>query len=301
MSRQPIVFPRPCAVSWESMPEHGRARLCGKCKNKVYDLAKHTDEEILDLMRNSAHVCGYAEIKPGGEIITRSRAAGMMLMAAIAMPVAFLPLSSEGGVQSANTGSIRGSIAETLVGPNGTGGGAKQAVRVIASSAGVRDTTLSDTSGAYRFDNLPSGSYRLEFHAADSYEWSEEDVLVCSRHLTVQDTRDPRMPRPNGTGTRIAGTMVRPVRGGAELFIRLTTQDGQRVLGATLTAQRLEDHQKIAGSMGSDEAYHFGILPPGDYSLEISGHGFETRIVPKVSLRNGEHHFLGLMVCAPST
>jgi hypothetical protein len=264
----------------------------------MYDLAQHTDEEIIDLTRNNVHVCGYAKIKPSGEIITRSKAAGMTLMAAIAMPVAFLPLSSEGG-QRANTvsirGSIRGSIAETPVGPNGTGTSAIQPVRVIASSAGVHDATVSDTPGAYHFDNLPAGSYRLEFHAADSYEWSEEDVPVCNRHLTVQDTRDPRVPR-----LHVVGKMVPPVRGGAELSVRLTTEDGQRVLGAGLTAQRLDDHQKTAGSIGPDGAFHFGILHPGDYSLEISGQGFEARGLPQVSLRDGEHHAMSQMVCTPS-
>jgi len=125
--------------------------------------------------------CVRATILPDGSVATLPGRKGKMLMAAIVTPA--LLFATAGAATSPRTGAIVGSVST-----------AGTAVRVTVEAPGLRRSAAIDDQGAYRFDGLPPGEYRLVFSSAPSRRWTIARVAVRANHVTVRNSYDPALP-----------------------------------------------------------------------------------------------------------
>jgi hypothetical protein len=188
-----IVFPKPCTEDWDQMTPEGRARFCDACGKPVHDLTEYTPEEVQALLTGEAGLaCMRATIRADGQVLTRPSLSGAVLTAGVITPAlsSFLdahPVSAHPG-----HGAIAGTIAQAS---------RWDVADIVATAAGVHRSTRTDGQGRYILDNLPPGSYQLDF-SLGSVRWSVSDLGVAAGELTVCDSGPPRMPRRPGTSPR---------------------------------------------------------------------------------------------------
>src|ERR1700688_1959167 len=72
-----------------------------------------------------------------------------------------------------NTGSIGGNVTLSTGDPL-----ANATVNLENLSSGVRQTVTTDSSGTYRFDNLPGGRYRMSVSTAQLAGAPSEDITL---------------------------------------------------------------------------------------------------------------------------
>ena len=190
MADTEIWFAAPCHEDWEAMHADGhadghadsRARLCDACDKKVHDLSHYTPEEADTLLLGDPEpACIRATILPDGSVATLPGRKGKLLMAAIVTPALLFATAS--AATSPRTGAIVGSVSA-----------AGTAVRVTVEAPGLRRSAAIDDQGAYRFDGLPPGEYRLVFSSAISRRWTIARVAVRANHVTVRNSYDPALP-----------------------------------------------------------------------------------------------------------
>jgi len=68
---------------------------------------------------------------------------------------------------------------------------------VTAVADGLRRTAPVGADGAYRLDQLPPGTYRLEFKVRNAVWWAVDRVAVRANYVTVRkaDMPTPQPPR----------------------------------------------------------------------------------------------------------
>ncbi|MEO9130416.1 MAG: carboxypeptidase-like regulatory domain-containing protein [Sphingomonas sp.] len=182
MADTEILFPEPCHEDWEQMHPDGRARLCDVCDKQVHDLSRYTPEEAdILLLGSETPACIRVTILPDGRVATLPGRAGKVLMAAIATPA--LMFATAGAATGPHTGAIVGSVST-----------AGAPVRVTVETGTLRRSTRVDNHGAYRFDGLPPGEYKLVFSAASARRWTISRVAVRASHVTVRNSYDPQLP-----------------------------------------------------------------------------------------------------------
>jgi hypothetical protein len=185
MTEQTMLFPEPCHEDWERMIPDGRARFCESCSKPVHDLTDYTPEEADHLLTGSATpACVRASILPDGKVLTRPSRTGRILAAAIVTPAIVAALASS-AMADTSTGSIIG-VVQTLA----------ERVTVTAFGAGIHRSIKVDSTGNYRLDDLPPGSYRLVFSVPRAQTWVLNDVEVAAGSMTFRNSRDPKMPPP---------------------------------------------------------------------------------------------------------
>lgn len=102
-----------------------------------------------------------------------------------------------------NTGSIGGNVTLSTGGPL-----ANATVNLENLTTGVRQTVMTDSSGTYRFDNLPGGRYRMSVSTAQLAGAPSEDITVDvtrpkTVNVTVQATANATAPAPVTSSVQI--------------------------------------------------------------------------------------------------
>jgi hypothetical protein len=173
-----IVFTEPCLEDWEAMRPEERRRHCDRCDKPVHDLVHYTPEEADALIfRPEGPACLRAQVMPDGRVITRPSRFGRILLAAVAAPL--IAAAPAVAAVDHKSGAIAGSV---LAGDD--------VVRVTASGPGVRRRIRIGADGAYRFERLRPGIYRLEFSSTRG-NWTAEDVVVNANHVTARTDMGP--------------------------------------------------------------------------------------------------------------
>jgi hypothetical protein len=143
----------------------------------------YTPEEAETLLLSgTTPACLRATILPNGRVATLPGRRGKFLLAAIGTPALMLAAASASA--SPRTGAIAGSVTAMD----------SAAVRVTALANVVRRSTTVNRAGAYRFDHLPPGTYRLLFSTRDRQKWTIDRIPVRANRVVVRDTYDPAMP-----------------------------------------------------------------------------------------------------------
>ena len=182
-----IAFPEPCQEDWDSMHPLGRARHCDSCDKPVHDRTQYTPEEADALIQGAGGpACLRAHIAADGRVLTKPSRSGKILTAAVAAPAMFIALAAFGAAAEPATGSISGTVRVAHATP----------VTVTAVAGGVRRSAEVAANGAYRLDQLPPGSYRLEFAVRKAVWWSVDRVAVRANYVTVRRADLPPPPQP---------------------------------------------------------------------------------------------------------
>ncbi len=182
-----IEFPEPCQEDWDAMHPLGRARHCDSCDKPVHDLTQYTPEEAEGLLNGAGGpACLRAHITGDGRVITKPSPFGKLLTAAVAAPAIFIALAAAGAAADPTTGAISGSVRAGHTAP----------LSVTAVAEGVRRTAPVAADGAYRLDQLPPGSYRLEFKVRNAVWWAVDRVAVRANFVTVRKGDMPPLSPP---------------------------------------------------------------------------------------------------------
>ena len=179
-----IEFPEPCHEDWDAMHPLGRARHCDNCDKPVHDLTQYTPEEADAVIQGAGGpACLRAQIAADGRVLTKPSRMGKLLMAAVVAPAIYIALAAAGAAADPTTGAISGTLTVAHATP----------VTVTAVAGGVRRSAEVGANGAYRLDQLPPGSYRLEFTIRKAVWWAVDRVAVRANFVTV---RKADMPPP---------------------------------------------------------------------------------------------------------
>ena len=275
-----IHFPAPCPVAWETMTKQGRARLCARCDRQVHELAQYTPEEIIALADpNAASVCGQAEIRRDGSLRTRAGVPGLLRAASVALPILAAPPAAYAASPDGATG-ISGTV-NNFSGPISAPGPLAQekVATVTVTGEGTTRTTQSGADGRFVITGIVPGTYRLEVRTRSAAAWSVEGVLVCPGSMTVQDTNNPSV-RVTVRGVMVVQRPGAPpppppgyIRtGGNDTGLRgfVTAPDGTYIVGATVVAEKRDDHRRFATTTDAQASYQFLALPPGAYAVSLS-------------------------------
>ena len=172
----------PCPVGWESMKGNDRKRLCDVCEINVFNISSLTNAEVEELIgRKNGRLCIRLYRRTDGTVLTKDCPVGLRAVrkrigrtASVAF-AAILGLFSVAFSQKAKeTKSDHVTItkkANTTTGGMVTGhitdlaGAVIPGVKIkLAGKGPVREQkTTTDETGAYHFNNLPAGTYKLEF------------------------------------------------------------------------------------------------------------------------------------------
>ena len=198
----------PCSEDWHKMEGTDAIRFCSHCTKHVNNLSEMTRKEAMRLVRSSdGNLCIRYIPNPVTQRpmfaeqllqITRRRpqiAAGVM-SASIALstqsfaqdvtPVSRTEIAIErtaGNEKAApdkNEASTTKSLSGTIFDPNGavvTG----SKVTLYAVGAEMTRSTTSNVDGYYKFEELPAGTYRLEFESPGFAKYSREVTLSQAR------------------------------------------------------------------------------------------------------------------------
>jgi hypothetical protein len=197
LSKQTILFPKPCHEDWNRMTPEGRARFCDSCSKHVHDLVNYTPEEAERLLTgDGTPACVRVNVLADGQVLTRPSLTGRILMAAVVTPAIAAALASS-VMANPLTGSIVGSIQTSA-----------KSVTVTAIGAGIHRKVKADAGGNYYVDQLPPGNYRLIFSAPREKAWSLDNLQVDAGTVALGNSRDPQLPPVTKKPTIMVPPMV---------------------------------------------------------------------------------------------
>jgi len=175
-----IRIATPCIVPWSSMAGDDRVRHCDSCRMNVYNIAGMTADEAEGLIQNrDSRLCLRLYRRPDGTVITKDCPVGLRAyqkrvarMAGAAMTAILGLFSISYGqtedVKATDASKVKiertidpkgvNSISGTVVDPNGA---VVPGARITISNRRSNRTVVSDDSGNYRFDAVPSGKWEL--------------------------------------------------------------------------------------------------------------------------------------------
>ncbi len=212
-----IRVKEPCLEKWDQMEGTGSVRYCSHCSKDIKDLSALTRKQALRLvLESNGRLCvRYVEHpvtrRPvfADQLIQIKRraplvAAGVMTASIALSSHAYSQQVSESSSQtvpasiqrsitrSAITGERK--ISGTVVDPHGSIiVGAE--VRIASVDAGFSASGKTDENGAFSFENLPIGKYRIEVESGgfdkgiNEIELQENDVnTVITLAISISDT-----------------------------------------------------------------------------------------------------------------
>lgn len=123
--------------------------------------------------------------------------------------------------------------------------------RMSLRSANYQDETVVAEDETYRFEGVPAGIYRLAVADSDAVFIGLDVDGIHAIRVNFDLTEE--VPRASEVSGRVVG--------GAGLEVRLHGPESRQA------------------TLGADETFHFDHLPPGDYTLIVSGTGLLESIV----------------------
>lgn len=200
----------PCNADWDSMTGNDRVRFCSHCQSSVNNLSEMTVQQATDLvLRSRGRLCVRFERGTDGKTRTVSppaafhqikrRAsrfvagafgAALSLSSSVAAQTHSVPnQASVNAVQTAQEPAAsrtsagdggNASLVGTITDPVGAVvPGA--AVTIVCAATGREFSTTSNDEGAYRFEAIAEGAYRLQVDAQKGFtRIVKENVLVQS-------------------------------------------------------------------------------------------------------------------------
>jgi hypothetical protein len=155
-----IMIASPCTVDWNTMDGDDRVRVCGACKQNVYDTSKLTTKEIVDLMARDSKAClkiyrradgtlltedcpfGLRTLRRGARRVSKLAASlwalALSFTSVSAQPSAIQTESTQKQNASSNTAEAKAKESQT---PNSE---IKGPTPVIAAPDSLKDTLASD-------------------------------------------------------------------------------------------------------------------------------------------------------------
>lgn len=177
-----VSFPKPCDEKWEKMTPADRARVCARCDKAVHDLASYTLDEAEALVRRYSEVCVRAQVQADGSVAlkpSRRGEVGRMVIAAAASAGLLAASAPAMAKKEGPPGAIAGKVIYPWY-----------RTRVVATAAdGQSFQAKVKRNGSYRIDDLPDGTYSLEFRPDCGDKWKVDNVVVGGGETVVPDTR----------------------------------------------------------------------------------------------------------------
>lgn len=197
-----LEISQPCDAPWDSMTGGERVRFCAHCRLHVHNLSEVTPREALELaLRSGGRLCLRIERDRSGAPRTRTHAAPLQQIRRRANGLAasafgaVLTLCSTASAQTPAAGAEPAraeSRAADEARPAGGGGASlvgtvlDPAGAVVASArvalrnreTGARFTATTDDGGAYRFGQLPGGTYTLSVESDGFAPFEMSEVRV---------------------------------------------------------------------------------------------------------------------------
>ena len=184
-----VSIAAPCPADWDSMPGTDQVRHCGQCNKSVYNLSAMTRRQAEAVLRETeGHLCARLYRRTDGTIITENCPVGLRAISRRISRVAGAALSAVATLSSATAAQFpmfpvpsvlleaRSSLSGIVRDCTGQGiSGAEVAVNRAVSDI-VRSKT--DSSGRFRLDALPLGSYRIRVSAPGFANAAEEVTLL---------------------------------------------------------------------------------------------------------------------------
>src|ERR1700722_20065604 len=137
-----------------------------------------------------------------------------LLFSFLALPMMLAAQSSDGTLAGTITDQTGAAV------PNAT-------VKVVSAQYGAPRTTVTDSVGTYRMDNLQPGTYAVTFSASGFADLQVENVILRGSVTTIAD------------GVMQIGSISKTVSVEASAGQAIDTQSGQ--LGASLGAQEINN------------------------------------------------------------
>ena len=202
----------PCTEDWNEMTGNDQVRFCSHCSKKVNNLSKMTRGEARKLVRMSKgslcvryveHPLTSAPVFADSFVrIARraSRLAAGLVSASITMSAVAIAQGGTGSTGQAGDSSRTeqteverfketssgGSISGTVTDPQGAViPGAS--VTLLDSNGNVFRSLTSNDDGAFRFDHVPNGSYKVEVTANAFKKLIIDNVSVAGAHNALNN------------------------------------------------------------------------------------------------------------------
>ncbi|MGI5862578.1 MAG: MSCRAMM family protein [Myxococcales bacterium] len=159
-----------------------------------------------------------------------------------------------------------------------------EGIRVEAAPGHV---TLTDSSGAYHFSNLPVGPYRPSAQKGTAFQAAFAPTDAIVEHNQTADAEPIVLLPVPSTVRGVVQLQGRAVHSGVSVVV-----SGISVAGSEQTA-----------STASDDAGAFSIpgLIAGSYSVTLSAQGYRSNEIGNVVLSPGEDEDLGTWTLEPAT
>lgn len=179
-----ITIPAPCSADWDSMIGNDQVRFCEHCNLHVTDLSAMTRSAAMRLVaRSQGRLCVRFIQRPDGGVLTKapeklyrigrraSRIAAGAFTAtlSLASAAAQAPRPENSGVPQVTqakeqnrvrAGDVAAGLWGTVLDPNGAVI-AGASVRLTNSDTGLEQSLTSSDEGAYSFQSLSPGTYKL--------------------------------------------------------------------------------------------------------------------------------------------
>ncbi|HJQ35263.1 MAG TPA: carboxypeptidase-like regulatory domain-containing protein [Pyrinomonadaceae bacterium] len=178
----------PCPASWEAMEGDERVRFCRQCELHVYNLSAMTRAEAESLVaRTEGRLCARLYRRADGTVLTSdcprglaaarrrvARSAGAALAAVLSLFGGAFGQDKGKGAQTCESDALKvgrvaapgkgSSLKGTIIDP-AQGAVPRAHVLLVGKGSKQKYTAFTSAEGAFEFDALPPGIYRLEVMA----------------------------------------------------------------------------------------------------------------------------------------
>jgi hypothetical protein len=197
----------PCTMNWEHMSGDERSRFCQSCQLNVYNLSEMSVDEIEKLiLQKEGRVCGRLYKRADGTVITKdcptglrairkrmSRTASAIFASVIGLSaIAFGQVEKEKSSKIVSQGKVTRFESRSFFATiNGTvtdsqGAMIPQAIVVCFNNKTKKEyKAVTNDSGDFKLENVPSGSYSARFSAYLFEDYSLKKLKIISKENLV--------------------------------------------------------------------------------------------------------------------